>query len=125
MNDSPLQFFSLAAFAVALLGPDYGPAVAILFAAMAGAVWGLASVPTAGRLAGAGLFIRFTITACVLVGGGTALAHEYLSVKWSSPVDLSVLVAFVIAAVGNRWGDILARLDPSKLLARGPRGNDR
>lgn len=113
---------SLAAVLSHWLGPQYGPYAAILFAAMAGAIWGVSAIPTVTRLEGAGRFIRFTITAVVLVGGGTALAAGYLDTTFESPVELSILVAFGIAAVGDRWTEILSRLNPVGLFR--PRGKD-
>lgn len=112
MTEPTTQVFSIAAFAVALLGPDYGPAAAILLASMAGAVWGVSSTPVTSRASGAGLFCRYTLTAVVLVGGGTALAHDQLAIKWHSPFDLSVIVAFCIAALGSRGTEILKKFNP-------------
>lgn len=113
---------SLAALLSMWLGPHYGPYAAILFSAMAGAIWGVSAVPTVTRLEGAGRFIRFTMTAVVLVGGGTALTAGYLDTKFESPVELSILVAFTIAAVGDRWVEIISRLNPVGLFR--PRGKD-
>lgn len=113
---------SLAAFLSLWLGPHYGPYAAILFAAFAGAIWGVSAVPTITRLEGAGLFLRFTITSVVLVSGGTAIAGSYLSTPFESPIDLSILVAFTIAAIGDRWKEIFGRLNPLGLLK--PRGKD-
>lgn len=103
---------SIAALATLWLGPSYGPYVAILFAAMAGAVWGVSAVPTITRVQGAGLFLRFTMTAVVLVGGGTAFAGSWVDTKFDHPVELSILVAFAIAAIGDRWKEIFSRLNP-------------
>ena len=113
---------SLAAFLSWWLGGDYGPYVALLLTAMTGAIWGVSAYPTTTRLHGALLFFRYTITAVVLVGGGTALAAGYLDTPFESPVDLSNLVAFTVAAVGDRWKDILSRLNPRGLVK--PRGTD-
>lgn len=62
------------------------------------------------------------MTAVVLVGGGTVLAGKYLDTHFESPVELSILVAFTIAAVGDRWVEIISRLNPLGLLK--PRGKD-
>lgn len=110
MTEPTSQAFSFAALAIALLGPDHGPAVAILLSAMGGAVWGVSASPVRSRLAGVGLFIRYTLTAVVLVGGGTAIAQEQLAMKWNSPLDLSALVAFAIAAFGNQAMSLGRRL---------------
>jgi len=113
---------SLAALLSMWLGPHYGPYAAILFSAMAGAIWGVSAVPTVTRLDGAGRFVRFTMTAVVLVSGGTALAAGYLDTKFDSPVELSIIVAFTIAAVGDRWLEIFSRFNPMGLFK--PRGKD-
>lgn len=107
---------SIAALATLWLGPSYGPYVAILFAAMAGAIWGVSAVPTVTRLQGAALFLRFTMTAVVLVGGGTAFAGSWVDTKFDHPIELSILVAFGIAAIGNRWMEIFSRLNPLALF---------
>jgi len=114
---------SLAAFLSLWLGPAYGPYAAILFSAMAGAIWGVSAIPTVTRWEGAGRFLRYTMTAVVLVGGGTALTAGYLDTKIDSPVELSILVAFVIAAIGDRWIDLISRLNPVGLFK--PRGADK
>jgi len=113
---------SLAAFLSLWIGPDYGPYAALLFSAFAGAVWGVSAVPTVTRLEGAGLFARFTLTSVVLVSGGTAVAGNYLDTPFDSPVDLSILVAFTIAAIGDRWKEIISRLNPVGLFR--PRGKE-
>jgi hypothetical protein len=113
---------SLAAFLSLWVGPHYGPYMAILFAAMAGAVWGVSAAQTVTRLDGAGLFVRYTLTAVVLVGGSTAIAGSYIDTRFDSPVELSILVAFGIAAIGGRWTEILSRLNPLGLIR--PRGPD-
>lgn len=117
-NTAVASSISIAAFAIMLLGPHYGPYAAILFAAAAGAIWGVSAVDTDSRKRGALLFLRYTMTGVVLVGGGTALAEEWFP-GTHSPLIVSEVVAFGVAAIGDQWKTIISRFEISRLWSRG------
>lgn len=91
---------SLAAVAIALLGPMAGPYALIVFAALAGALWPLSASETISKSAGAKLLLRCTLTAVALT---SALALA-LQNHWQIPaVEALSPVAFMIGALGNGW----------------------
>lgn len=91
---------SLAALAIALLGPMAGPYALIVFAALAGALWPLSAAHTMTRSAGAWLLLRCTLTAVAL----TSALSLVLQSQWQIPAGESLApVAFVIGALGNGW----------------------
>ncbi len=91
---------SLAALAIALLGPMAGPYALIVFAALAGALWPLSAASTMSRVSGAWLLLRCTLTAVAL----TSALSLVLQSQWQIPARESLApVAFVIGALGNGW----------------------
>ena len=91
---------SLAALAIALLGPMAGPYALIVFAALAGALWPLSAASTMSRVSGAWLLLRCTLTAVAL----TSALSLVLQSQWQVPARESLApVAFVIGALGNGW----------------------
>lgn len=98
---------SLAAIAIALLGPAAGPYALIVFASLAGSLFQLSSSPTESKAAGAFLLLRSTLVAVALTG---LIAYVLFS-QWQIPVNESVgAVAFLIGALGNGWRPIFASL---------------
>ena len=98
---------SLTAFAIALLGPFAGPYSAIVFAALAGALWPLSSTDGLTRSAGAWLLLRCVLTATVLTStASAALASQYDI----PPTELLSPVAFVLSAMGNGWKPVIKAL---------------
>lgn len=98
---------SLAAVAIALLGPMAGPYLVIVFAAMGGALWPLSVADTASRAAGAWLLLRCTLTALALTSALAALAEQ----QWQIPAIESLApVAFFIGALGNGWRPVFDAL---------------
>lgn len=98
---------SLAAVAIALLGPMAGPYLVIVFAAMGGALWPLSVADTASRAAGAWLLLRYTLTALALTSALAALAEQ----QWQIPAIESLApVAFFIGALGNGWRPVFDAL---------------
>jgi hypothetical protein len=103
----------ITALLVALLGPLGGEYAAIVFAALAGALWPLLSTkagetgqggtPTSRR--GGALFLaKIVFTAVVLTGSLTYLIEEHYSVPAR---HVTPVVAFLIGALGNGWGPVL------------------
>lgn len=91
---------SLAAVSIALLGPMAGPYALIVFAALAGALWPLSAAEAVGRVAGAKLLLRCTLTAVAL----TSALAMVLQSKWQIPATEALSpVAFLIGALGNGW----------------------
>lgn len=95
---------SLAALAIALLGPAAGPFALIIFAALAGALWPLSAATTMTRKAGAGLLIRCTLMAVVLTGGLAMLLGHYHDLPEH---EMLAPLAFAIGALGNGWRPVL------------------
>lgn len=98
---------SLAAIAIALLGPMAGPYVLIVFAAMSGALWPLSVADTASRASGAWLLLRCTLTAVALTSALAALVQH----QWQIPaIEAFAPVAFFIGALGNGWRPVFGAL---------------
>lgn len=108
---------SLTAFAIALMGPFAGPYSAIVFAALAGALWPLSSTEGLTRTAGAWLMLRCVLTATVLTSGASA----FLAARYDiPPTELLSPVAFVLSAMGNGWKPVIGAVSGvlSKLADR-------
>ena len=108
---------SLAAVAIALLGPMAGPYALIVFAALAGALWPLSASETISKAAGAKLLLRCTLTAVAL----TSALALVLQSKWQIPATEALSpVAFVIGALGNGWRPVFEAVGSglSLLVAR-------
>lgn len=96
---------SLAAALVVVLGPVAGEYAAVVFAALAGALWPLSAKSGITRLDGAWLLLRLVLTAIVLTGAVVWLIYRQTGV----PLTVSAApVAFVIAAIGDRWRGLFA-----------------
>lgn len=98
---------SLAALAIAILGPAAGPYALIVFAALAGALWPLSAATTMTRKAGAGLLLRCTTLAVVMTGGISMLIESYQGIPASEAL---APVAFLIGALGNGWRPVIDAL---------------
>lgn len=96
--------FSLAALAVALLGPLAGPYAAIFFAALAGSLWPVSSATGISRAAGAWLMTRCILTSVVLTSTAAAILSAQYNIQ---PSELLSPVAFFLGALGNGWRPIL------------------
>ncbi len=98
---------SLAAVAIALLGPMAGPYALIVATAMSGALWPLSVANTASRAAGAWLLLRCTLTAVALTSALAKLAEQ----QWQIPaIEFFAPVAFFIGAMGNGWRPVFDAL---------------
>lgn len=98
---------SITALAIAVLGPMAGPYALIVFAALAGALWPLSTMPTVTRAQGAAFLLRVVAGAVVL----TSFAAYWIESTYKVPAVESVaLVAFFIGAVGNGWRPVLQGL---------------
>ena len=95
---------SLAAIAVALLGPMAGPYALIVFAALAGALWPLSGAETISRKAGAWLLLRCTLTAIMLTGALAGFVQHKYQVR---DAEAFAPIAFFIGALGNGWRPVL------------------
>lgn len=91
---------SLAAVAIALLGPMAGPYALIVFAALAGALWPLSASETISKAAGAKLLLRCTLTAVALTSALALAMQRHLEIP---AVEALSPVAFLIGALGNGW----------------------
>jgi hypothetical protein len=98
---------SVTALAVALISPLFGQYAVIVFAALAGSLWPLSAAPTATRMDGAKLLLRLVCTSAAL-SGFVAWALEQ---KAGFPASQAMApVAFLIAAMGNRWGELFDKI---------------
>lgn len=107
MAEPSAPTLGITALAIALLGPMAGPYSLIVFAALAGALWPLSTMPTVTRAQGAVFLLRVVGTAVVLTGGCT----WWIESRYQVPAAQSLaLVAFAIGALGNGWRPVLAAL---------------
>lgn len=95
---------SATAVLVAAASTFFGTYAVIIFAALAGALWPLSGAKTATRTDGALLLLRLVLTAAALTGFVAWAVEKNLGLPAS---EAMAPVAFVIAAVGDRWRDIL------------------
>lgn len=98
---------SLAALAIAMLGPAAGPYAIIVFAAMAGALWPLSSTTTLTRVAGAWLLLRCTLTAVMLTGGAALVLQRAYAIP---ALESLAPLAFAIGALGNGWRPVFVAM---------------
>jgi hypothetical protein len=107
MAEPSATSLSITALAIAVLGPMAGPYALIVFAALAGALWPLSTMPTVTRAQGAAFLLRVVALAVVLTG----TAAYWIESTYKVPAVESVsLVAFLIGAVGNGWRPVLQSL---------------
>lgn len=96
----------LVAIAIALFGPLAGQYAVIVLAALAGALWALSEAKTRG-VGSAMLLVRLILTALVLAGAPT----WWLEMHYDLPAhQILAPVAFLIAAVGDRWRSAISTL---------------
>lgn len=114
MADHPI---SPTALVVAGAAPFTGQYAVIVFAALAGALWPLAAAKTATRSEAAMLLVRLVGTAAALTYAIAWVLEQKAGVPAS--VGLSP-VAFLIAAIGNRWGELFdAAVERARRVIRG------
>lgn len=107
MAEPSTSTLSIAALAIALLGPAAGPYALIVFASLAGALWPLSTMPTVTRMQGAAFLVRVVAASVVLTGS----ASYWVEATYQVPaVQSFAVVAFVIGAMGNGWRPVLAGL---------------
>ena len=95
---------SLTVLLIALLGPAAGQYALIVFAALGGSLWPLATMNGVSKVAGALFLLRIVATAVILTGS----AAYYLEHKYNVPaVHGMAVVAFLIGALGNGWDAVL------------------
>lgn len=104
---TPSAGVGLAAALIAALGPAAGEYATIVFAALAGALWPLAQRAEITRTQGALLVLRLVMTAAVL----TSIVAWWIESTWHVPAATTMApVAFLISALGERWGGLLDSL---------------
>lgn len=106
---------SIAAVFVALISPLTGSFSVIVFAALAGATWPLASASTATRWQGAFLLLRLVLTSVALTGFIAYLVEQQVGYPANK---LLAPVAFLIAWIGDAWRDPVALIDKATALVR-------
>jgi hypothetical protein len=95
---------SLITLAVAVFGPNAGPYIVIVLGSLGGGLWALSSAVIETRVQGAWLMLRCLVTAIVLTAMVAGLLGPWLGVD---TVEVYVVVAFVIGALGNKWLEII------------------
>lgn len=93
----------LVTLMVALLGPNFGPYAVITMGAFGGSFWALTNAPTISRLASLFLLARCLITALVLTAFIAGILGPMLGFDVT---EIYVVVAFIIAALGDKWLEI-------------------
>lgn len=107
MAEPSSSTLSITALAIALLGPMAGPYALIVFAALAGALWPLSTMPTVTRAQGASFLLRVVASSVVLTG----TAAYWMESRYQVPaVQSFAVVSFLIGAMGNGWRPVLAGL---------------
>lgn len=107
MAEPSATSLSITALAIAVLGPMAGPYALIVFAALAGALWPLSTMPTVTRAQGAAFLLRVVLGAVVLTSSAAYLIEHLYQVP---AIESFALVAFAIGAVGNGWRPVLQGL---------------
>lgn len=100
-------FGALITATAAVLTGDY---FVICVCALAGATWPLAATSTQTRRQGAFLLVRLVLTAAALSSVIAFLIEFYLHIPATKAL---APVAFVIAALGDRWQSIINALGDS------------
>lgn len=95
---------SLITLAVAMFGPSAGPYIVIVLGSVGGGLWALSSAVIETRVQGAWLMLRCMVTAVVLTAMIAGLLGPWLGVD---TLEVYVVVAFVIGALGNKWLEII------------------
>lgn len=95
---------SLITLAVAVFGPNAGPYIVIVLGSLGGGLWALSSAVIETRAQGAWLMLRCLVTAVVLTAIIAGLLGPWLGVD---TLEVYVVVAFVIGALGNKWIEII------------------
>lgn len=95
---------SLITLAVAVFGPNAGPYIVIVLGSLGGGLWALSSAVIETRAQGAWLMLRCLVTAIVLTAMIAGLLGPWLGVD---TLEVYVVVAFVIGALGNKWIEII------------------
>jgi len=88
---------------IALFGPGYGPYVVITLGALGGSFWAVTNSAAAGRAKTLWLMGRCLITAIVLTAFVAGIIGPWLGFEVT---EIYVVVAFVIAALGDKWLEI-------------------
>lgn len=96
-----------SAAVVAGVGFVTGDYTIVVVAAVIGALWPLANASTQTRMQGFWLIVRLVGTSCVCASLFTYLAEKHLGIPASKALGP---VALVLAALGDRWGDIFTAL---------------
>lgn len=107
MAEPSTSTLSITALAIAVLGPMAGPYALIVFAALAGALWPLSTMPTVTRMQGAAFLVRVVAGAVVLTSSAAYLLEHLYKVP---AIESFAIVAFAIGAVGNGWRPVLQGL---------------
>ncbi len=110
---------SAAALATLIVGPAYGPYLAIVVAAMGGALWPVSMAEGSTLRDSVKLFARCALTGALLTSVAVSVVAEYVS---APEHDLHVPVAFVIAALGNGVRPIIDALTQALANAAGKIG---
>lgn len=127
MSEPTSGSISLTVLLIAVLGPAAGQYALIVFAALGGALWPLATMGGLGRMAGALFLLRIVATAVILSGS----AAYYLETRYGLPVAHGMaVVAFLIGALGNGWGAVFNAIRSAlaaatqRMFAPAPAGQD-
>lgn len=101
---STIAGVSLITLAVAVFGPNAGPYIVIVLGSLGGGLWALSSAVIETRTQGAWLMLRCLVTAVVLTALIAGLLGPWLGVD---TLEVYVVVAFTIGALGNKWIEII------------------
>lgn len=99
---------------IAMFGPAVGPYIMITFGAVCGAFWALASSEAMTRWAAARMAARSILLSVLLtVAISELIAHAF---DWHLS-ELYIVVSIAIAAMGDRWLEIIDALKTAVMTA--------
>jgi len=93
----------LITLAVALFGVNAGPYVVITLGAVGGSFWALTNSASISRVASLLMVARCLMTAIVLTAFVAGIVGHMFGIEVT---EIYVVVAFVIAALGDKWLEI-------------------
>lgn len=97
-------------------GVDLGPYVIILLGAICGSFWALVSAPAMSRWQSTGLALRSILLSVLLTA---AVSHMLSEVFGWDISELYIVVSISIAALGDKWLEILNALKEAIMTGMG------
>ncbi len=94
----------LASVSITVTGLSTGDAATAIVGATAGAMWAVGAAKTGSRTEATWLWVKLVVTSLALAGFLVYLAESGFHVPASK---VTAPIAFVLAAIGNRWPQVI------------------